>query len=507
MAIRRRKGGRDGPNSSEAETGSYQEKDANGSTTRLPWSPVSILSAAVGLFMACCSGSTNGWVMMTLHENYLSFSNIKEVEREISFRTETGLYYSYYKQLVNAPTIAQGLYELVHDNITEHGKTINILERFNIYQEVVMALMYRIFSLQETVEPMYFYIRSVFGLHAVLVIADTTRVWFSIAGRESWAFPFWYMQMFLLTVFFQPNLHRNLKVVTVVLLCICTFCFTLTWQFAQFALLLQAMALFGCAILDVIPAQKIRQVWLIQAGSLLAVCVCQFFNKMVLCSLVLSFIPSAMLTIAFKTIIVTDADQHIFHFLMGKFGLSGGQKDFDAQLYLCAASFGILPLDTFIRLSKYLVFPLYAVVQLCVLLVLMLYVLQNWSTEDLAAWNGVQSSSLSSVPPLLSRRPQLAYHAISAAVFGCLAVSTKRFKYLWTPHMCVLAAAGINCSGQLKGVPEGVISINTNPYTHAQTHKYSLFPRTIPQWNALPGPVTTAPTVESFRARLEACPP
>ncbi|KAI8483396.1 hypothetical protein Bbelb_388590 [Branchiostoma belcheri] len=41
----------------------------------------------------------------------------------------------------------------------------------------------------------------------------------------------------------------------------------------------------------------------------------------------------------------------------------------------------------------------------------------------------------------------------------------------------------------------------------ADVYKYSLFPRTIPQWNALPGPVTMAPTVEFFRARLEACPP
>ncbi|KAI8517018.1 phosphoinositide-3-kinase, regulatory subunit 4 [Branchiostoma belcheri] len=44
---------------------------------------------------------------------------------------------------------------------------------------------------------------------------------------------------------------------------------------------------------------------------------------------------------------------------------------------------------------------------------------------------------------------------------------------------------------------------------HARTdaYKYSFFPRTIPQWNALPGPVVMAPTVESFRARMEACPP
>ena len=33
---------------------------------------------------------------------------LQEVEREISFRTETGLYYSYYKQMVLAPSVTQG---------------------------------------------------------------------------------------------------------------------------------------------------------------------------------------------------------------------------------------------------------------------------------------------------------------------------------------------------------------------------------------------------------------
>eukprot|EP00058_Branchiostoma_floridae_P007992 XP_002593480.1 hypothetical protein BRAFLDRAFT_70739 [Branchiostoma floridae] len=266
-----------------------------------------------------------------------------------------------------------------------------------------MALLYRLLSLQKIVQPVYFYINAVFGLHAVLVMSlygttwllsgswlagilsaafyifnkvDTTRVEFTIALRESWAFPFWYMQMFLLTVFFHPNLHRNLKMATVPLLCVCTFCFTLTWQFAQFALLLQAMALFGCAVLDVIPAQKIRQVWLIQAGSLLAVCVCQFFNRMVLCSLVLSFIPSAMIIITFKERVFT------------RRGLPWQFTGLVLNITMVMISM--------VLLNKYVI-----------------------------------------------KRPQLAYHTISAAVFGCLAVSTLRFKYLWTPHMCVLAAAGV----------------------------------------------------------------
>ncbi|CAH1247588.1 Hypp7951 [Branchiostoma lanceolatum] len=44
-------------------------------------------------------------------------------------------------------------------------------------------------------------------------------------------------------------------------------------------------------------------------------------------------------------------------------------------------------------------------------------------------------------------------------------------------------------------------------HARTDTYKHSFFPRTIPQWNTLPGTVATAPTVESFRARLEACPP
>ena len=36
-----------------------------------------------------------------------------------------------------------GLYELTHDNLTEHLHTVNLLARFNIYQEVFLAVLYR----------------------------------------------------------------------------------------------------------------------------------------------------------------------------------------------------------------------------------------------------------------------------------------------------------------------------------------------------------------------------
>ena len=79
-----------------------------------------------------------------LHENDMWFSEImvciqqvthvllpqlQEVEREISFRSEQGLYYSYYKQLISAPSMSSGLEQLQRDNLTESTKTINILQR------------------------------------------------------------------------------------------------------------------------------------------------------------------------------------------------------------------------------------------------------------------------------------------------------------------------------------------------------------------------------------------
>ncbi|KAG8537484.1 hypothetical protein GDO81_024465, partial [Engystomops pustulosus] len=68
----------------------------------------SMLCYVVGALMALCLGLVTSHYVATLHENDLWFSSIKEVEREISFRTECGLYYSYYKQLLHAPSITQG---------------------------------------------------------------------------------------------------------------------------------------------------------------------------------------------------------------------------------------------------------------------------------------------------------------------------------------------------------------------------------------------------------------
>ena len=90
------------------------------------------------------------------------FPILQEVEREISFRTESGLYYSYFKHLVNAESILAGKHELTRDNLTEHLNSINIFSRFNIHQELFLATVYSIYDFG--MEPILFYVEFVFSL-------------------------------------------------------------------------------------------------------------------------------------------------------------------------------------------------------------------------------------------------------------------------------------------------------------------------------------------------------
>ena len=48
-------------------------------------------------------------------------------------------------------------------------------------------------------------------------------------------------------------------------------------------------------------------------------------------------------------------------------------------------------------------------------------------------------------PLFLNSHPEVVYQVIQSVFFGALALTALRFKFLWTPHMC-LFAAGIFCN-------------------------------------------------------------
>uniref|UniRef100_A0A674A3E7 Dpy-19 like C-mannosyltransferase 3 n=1 Tax=Salmo trutta TaxID=8032 RepID=A0A674A3E7_SALTR len=437
------------------------------------WTWRTVLWVAIGWIVGISLGMLCCIYVATLHENDLWFSNIKEVEREISFRTECGLYYSYYKQMLRAPSIQQGLSELISDNATESKRTINLLRRMNIYQEVFLGVLYRILPIQAYLEPVYFYIYTVFSLQAVYVIAlfitswllsgswlagaltgvwyilnrvDTTRVEFTVSLRENWSLPFFALQIAAITCYLRPHLKPIQQKVVLWLMFLATLCFCLTWQFNQFILLVQALIIFTLDCLDLISTEQVTCLYLVQVSSLLSVWLLQFCNSMILGSLALSFIVAQALQLR--------SDEHIFKFIKSKFGL-GPTRDFDASLYLCEEAFGLLPLDTFDRLAG----TLLAYPYLVTLIVPRLYVLCiNVILSDSSAVGRPQKGRGEARP--ICMRADVAYNLLHTVFFGLLALGTMRMKYLWTGHMCAFAAYGV-CGKELWSLCLNMIHCNT----------------------------------------------
>ncbi|XP_030155487.1 probable C-mannosyltransferase DPY19L3 isoform X3 [Lynx canadensis] len=432
-----------------------ENKLPSGGTSRRLWK---LLSFMVGGTIALCIGLLTSVYLATLHENDLWFSNIKEVEREISFRTECGLYYSYYKQMLQAPTLMQGFHGLIYDNKTESMKTINLLQRMNIYQEVFLSILYRVLPIQKYLEPVYFYIYTLFGLQAIYVTAlyitswllsgtwlsgllaafwyvtnriDTTRVEFTIPLRENWALPFFAIQIAAITYFLRPNLQPLSERLTLLAIFVSTFLFSLTWQFNQFMMLMQALVLFTLDSLDMLPAAKKN----LKTGS--------FLNR--LGKLLLHLFAVLCLTLflnnIIKKILNLKSDEHIFKFLKAKFGF-GATRDFDANLYLCEEAFGLLPFNTFGRLSDTLLFYAYIFVLSITVMAALAVAFHNLSDSA----NQQSMGQMGKCTIIL--KPETAYNLIHTILFGFLALSTMRMKYLWTSHMCVFASFGL-CSPEI----------------------------------------------------------
>ncbi|NXJ72087.1 D19L1 mannosyltransferase, partial [Rostratula benghalensis] len=271
----------------------------------------------------------------TLFENDRHFSHLSTLEREMAFRTEMGLYYSYFKIIIEAPSFWNGVWAIMNDRITEYPLVINTLQRFNLYPEVVLASWYRTYtafmdflgvptktcwtvnrgkglspveSCEGLGDPASFYVAVIFLLNGLMMSlffiygtylsgsrlgglvtvmcfffnhGECTRVMWTPPLRESFSYPFLVLQMLLLTYILRiPNVNTG----SLIALCVSNIFFMLPWQFAQFVLLTQIASLFAVSIMGYIDSCKLQKILSAHMVSLVVCFILMFGNSMLLTS-------------------------------------------------------------------------------------------------------------------------------------------------------------------------------------------------------------------------------
>ncbi|CEF65875.1 Punt [Strongyloides ratti] len=302
----------------------------------------------IALLLSVC----HSYYLSLLYENDIHFSYLADFEREMAYRTEMGLYFSYYKTIVKAESFVNGLEKIIYDNVTEYGHEINTLNRFNLYPEVILGFLYRNFknlndifkftsercyqtnrggdlppitSCEGILNYHYFYIYGVFGISGTVagsifligcIISETffgglisfccfmfnhseaTRVQWTPPLRESFGYPMILLQMLILTVILKWKLPKFslLSLFTIFTTSACLF-----WQFSQFVFFTQVFALYILYLLAYVPRNIISSLIYSHLMGFIISYILLFGNDMMLTSLYLTSLLSFIV---------------IFHFLV-----------------------------------------------------------------------------------------------------------------------------------------------------------------------------------------------
>uniref|UniRef100_A0A3B5MNC4 Dpy-19 like 4 n=1 Tax=Xiphophorus couchianus TaxID=32473 RepID=A0A3B5MNC4_9TELE len=446
-----------------------------------------------GAMAAVACGMLYAGYLSGFHDRKFWFSSRQDLEREASFPGGSGLYYHYYKRLLAAPSFSSGFYQLTADNGTVSGRTINAVERLFLYPELITSFLYRVTGSQNRVEPVSFYLGSVFGLQAVCVSAlfvcswalsgtcvagmlavswfvinrqDASRVEQGVPLRENWALPFFSCQVAALTGFLSRSTG---SMFCYLILSACSFSFLLLWELGHYFLFVQSVCLVLLDSLGLVPPRKAADVYRAYLGSLVLVYLAQFQNASLLgsplLSLLIGLVParyfqvelmkmgclgarvmklllhiqlvfSCVFTCSFlmKVSSAHGAD-FTLQLLEAKLGLNS-TADFVTNFLLCQEALRAPGQDLFLRLTQTSLLPFYVLV----LTVCLLSALQ-------AVFRRL-SSSLRLEDGRIGEQPAVAYHLLHTLLLGILTLLFDGVKYLWTPYVCMFTAFGV-CSPDL----------------------------------------------------------
>ncbi|GAB1605606.1 probable C-mannosyltransferase DPY19L1 [Argonauta hians] len=510
MAAKKRKGG-------ISSDQNHKISRAEGKKTRKSSTANDVVYYIAVLSIAITAGILHRNHISKMFENDKHFSHLSTLERELSFRTEMGLYYSYYKTMVDSPTLKDGLRSIMMDNVTEYPLVINTLKRFNLYPEILLAVGYRSYeavnaffkwetkqcwrvnrgeglspvdSCEGLGEPSYFYVESVFALHGVMMFVfflfgvylsdsifggilavaaffcnhgECTRVHWTPPLRESFAFPFFVMEMFIVTHVLRTNrpMWRHSLVVALA----ATF-FMIPWQFAQFALMTQTMSVFATYMLNFIGARKLKVIVFGQLLGWFTSWMLLFTNEMLLTSFYFSCLLTVLVILLLEPLLVKLRLRIIIMFVQGCLLLAGtvglklfigrllniaddahigdllrtkftNFKNFHTMLYTCAMEFDFMEPETPIRVLKTLLAP---GVITAVLAIVVLVLHQEWML--MKRKKSAKGKSEEAVVREEKGKPyaELVYHIFQLLAFTAMAVLIMRLKLFWTPHLCLMTS-------------------------------------------------------------------
>ncbi|XP_029038463.2 probable C-mannosyltransferase DPY19L1 isoform X1 [Osmia bicornis bicornis] len=271
---------------------------------------VSLIGVAVGVFH-------RGHVS-TLFENDRHFSHLSEIEREMSFRTEMGMYYYYYKTIAESKTFMDGLRKITHDNISEYGNVIDATKKYSLLPEVLAGYLYHcaksmgIISIEQCWQvergeglrpvtsceglgvPIYFYLEVVWyctmftvvilfyyaivlgnsiksGIIATLFFFynhnECTRVQWTPPLRESFAYPILLFQMYSTTVILRQSTTPGSDTDALMRMGVSTIISLCCWQFSQFVFTTQIIALLILKWMKIISNDLYICICVIQGSS------------------------------------------------------------------------------------------------------------------------------------------------------------------------------------------------------------------------------------------------
>uniref|UniRef100_H0VNL8 Dpy-19 like 4 n=1 Tax=Cavia porcellus TaxID=10141 RepID=H0VNL8_CAVPO len=447
------------PKSSENKESAKEEKISD---TQIPErTPKYVLFQRFAkIFIGCLAAVTSGMMyalyLSAYHERKFWFSNRQELEREITFQGDSAVYYSYYKDMLKAPSFERGVYELTHNNKTVSLKTINAVQQMSLYPELIASVLYQATGSNEIIEPMYFYIGIVFGLQGIYVTAlfvtswlmsgtwlagmltvawfiinrvDTTRIEYSIPLRENWALPYFACQVAALTGYLKSNLNTYAERFCYLLMSASTYTFMMMWEYSHYLLFLQAVSLFLLDIFSVEQGDKLN----VKKGTFAAK-IMKVVNFYLVCTLPVT------LNIIIKMFVPHKENEHVLKFLEVKFGLNM-TKNFTMNWLLCQESLQTPSQDFFLRLTQSSLLPFYILVLSICLLSVMQVIFRRINGRSLKETVTLEDGRI-------GERPEIIYHVIHTILLGSLAMVLEGLKYIWTPYVCMLAAFGV-CSPEL----------------------------------------------------------